>query len=320
MNPIIYFTERLEIYDEELNFPIPKEKILRHKFIPISIGKVTLLITSDIEKYLRIFSNYFNFEKKIGNYRNLIVVSLDNEKNPTGIYSNKIRSIIKGFDEFENKVYKHLNSGAIVSKSGHYIKISIHDEIKELMFFIMKIIETEVINFHTKLGYLPIHSSLCINEKQKLTLVIGSSQSGKTTYCTSNQRTLISDEIVFLSMFSCLPFGHYYKKYFSKTQPSQTFIEKFDSFEREIHKITYEKKADISLSNIEEIVFLEIGNVRNQKIEIVTDSEKVHFLMKSLQDIPNYAFLDTTSFSLMILPIIRNLVNNRAFILRRRIE
>jgi hypothetical protein len=319
MNPIIYFTDFLEIYDQELYFPIPKKRLLKRYFLPITVGKFTLLITSNVKEYLSFFSYYFHFDNKIEKYRNVIVVSLDHSEIPEGIFEKNIHGIKSGFDSYENKIYCYLNSGAKISESGQYINFSIHNEMKNLMFFITKVIENEIIKLHLKLGYLPVHSSLCLNENNTYSLILGNSQSGKTTFCTTNQRILISDELTFLSSFTCLPFGHYYKKYITKDSISNVFIESFQSFEREIHKIEKHQTDEVSLSDIQEIIFLEVGSFESRKLEISSIEEKTKFLLRSLLDIPNHAFLDSSSFSILTLPIVNNIATSKIFIEQRRI-
>ncbi|EAD0740707.1 phosphoenolpyruvate carboxykinase (ATP), partial [Listeria monocytogenes] len=252
-------------------------------------------------------------------YRNIIVISLDNSETSTGIFEKNIQGIKSGFDIFGNKIYRYLDSSAKTSESGQYIQFSIHNEIKKLMFFITKIIENEIISLHLKLGFLPVHSSLCLNETNKYSLVLGNSQSGKTTFCTTNQRVLISDDINFISMEACLPFGHYYKKYINPDTPSTGFIESFQSFEREVHKLGENRIGRISLRDIEEIIFLEVGNFEAKEFEISNTQEKMNFLLNVLLDIPNHFFLDSAPFSILILPIVNTIVNNKIFIKQRSV-
>lgn len=220
---IISDGKRISMFDRELGVDLSlKNYILNYHFSTI-VNKVGIFATADNSDLISELENYFQKIPLPGFQGPVIFLNISKYSNHTDEISKYIYRIEER-DNIVKAVYNddffYLSDEAFIkiNKGLHFAKIMLK-ETRHLIIFIpylIKIMEGLIIENHLKLGYFPIHSAVVECEDGECVLIMGNSQSGKTTtaqlLCESGRYRILSDDIAFIDGNGyAYPFGHYRK-------------------------------------------------------------------------------------------------------------
>ncbi|MNC31538.1 hypothetical protein D3C75_798620 [compost metagenome] len=168
-----------------------------------------------------------------------------------------------------------------------------------------KVIEGLVIDQYTGLGYLPVHSSLVASD-QEAYLILGASQSGKTTFANklqAEQFEVLSDDITFVGINDVVGMGHYIKRYSLKEQNGT--VEHFQGTYREVVKIS----RPASIVQINKIFYMELSTMDFREEEILDKQDKLQRMIAYLHLFPNEYFISRQISYTLLIEISKRLAN-----------
>lgn len=285
-----------------------KKHIGKFNFTSI-INNVGLYVTSNKSTQINLMKKYF-YSLSLLNFTGSVIFIkfIYGEFNYDNVYwiDNKY-DLIKGEDE-NNYYYKYLNHIVKIDKSEHMVEVYGIDENELFEFFpyLIKIIEGLIIEQHIKLGYFPMHGGMMTKE-EKSYLILGNSQSGKTTlmnYLDGKDYTYLSDDIIFFDINgNAYPFGHYKKVICEEKIFNDNFVEKISGIKREVVKL---EKVFTKHFTVNEILILKIVKQENHSLDEIEDSRNSIFSLVS--EYPNEYFIKSEYEYCRALQVINHLI------------
>lgn len=220
---IISDGKKVNMFDKELGVNLSlKNYILNYHFSSI-VNKVGLFVTADDSVAVSELENYFEKIPLLGFKGPIIFIQISKNF----ISTDDIAKYIYHIEERDNILkaiyyddYLYISDGIVnkINKGFHFAEIKYKEifDLKNFFPYLIKIIEGLIIENHLKLGFFPIHSSLIGCEDDECILIMGNSQSGKTTtarlFCNTGKYKMLSDDIAFIdSTGLAYPYGQYIK-------------------------------------------------------------------------------------------------------------
>lgn len=185
---IISDGKKVNMFDKELGVDLSlKNYILNYHFSSI-VNKVGLFVTADDSVAVSELENYFEKIPLLGFKGPIIFIQISKNF----ISTDDIAKYIYHIEERDNILkaiyyddYLYISDGIVnkINKGFHFAEIKYKEifDLKNFFPYLIKIIEGLIIENHLKLGFFPIHSSLIGCEDDECILIMGNSQSGKTT-------------------------------------------------------------------------------------------------------------------------------------------
>ncbi len=302
INPVLYYDRKIRVYDDNFLMPLNPNEILLDFTITCKIDKLNIMFSSNEKEFLNYFNSYFTFSNNFEELTSILLVKIRNTPfNFKDIkWTDGNSNTNKGVDSWGNIIY--LIDDIYVKKSPSSLLIDIYvphiNLFNKNMPIIIKLIEGAICDYFIDLGYVPVHSSLVSNE-ESATLIIGHSQSGKTTLAQKfmdKKYKILSDEYTFVRSDGLIPFGHYIK-YYENINNDSLAIENFGDVNRFIYKLdnTYEN------INLENIIIQRLHSKNDSYLSSYDLRINSDILLKYLHSYPNEFFIDKTiTYSMLI--------------------
>lgn len=264
---------RICMFDKQYGIDLSLKDELLDKSFSTIINKVGIFFTSKNEKVMSCINEYLTFFKLSNFYGPVIFIKIqemeDKMQETENVFWISQREHIKKGKEKNNFIYKFYDSLMLVNAGFQYIElyISQKDKLEYIMPLLIKIIEGLVIENHLGLGLFPIHAAMVKLDEQNCVVILGDSQSGKTTTASLFEKyktryTVLSDDIVFLDhQGRAISFSQYRKWMDGNVDSSEiTFREKIEAGEFKVLYRYIEKYQSISYSpfNVTALIFPEI--------------------------------------------------------------
>lgn len=312
INPVLLFTDHIEAFEKELLYPISREKLMNKNNRCFSIGSLTIILSCDDPRSVQPFEAYFNFDQNIRRNTSVVLITINtvpvaNLQKEQFIWLQNRQGVLKGHDQYNSTIYQYEDLTFIKSYDGHYLQLftSSLDQLVEGMPIVAKVIEGLVIDQYTGLGYLPVHSSLVASD-QEAYLILGASQSGKTTFANklqAEQFEVLSDDITFVGINDVVGMGHYIKRYSLKEQNGT--VEHFQGTYREVVKIS----RPASIVQINKIFYMELSTMDFREEEILDKQDKLQRMIAYLHLFPNEYFISRQISYTLLIEISKRLAN-----------
>ncbi|MFJ7953012.1 hypothetical protein ACIQZG_15955 [Lysinibacillus sp. NPDC096418] len=325
INPVILFTERMEILEKDFLSNFDPKKILGKYNKCFNVGFLTIIISCENNEIFKKLNGYYNLNSKIPKFSSVILIKIeiseetDLERDFTWL--KNIQGIKKGKDNYNSTIYKYENTIFIKSESSHFLRIIAPciEDIFTSLSIITKIIEGIIIDQYIGAGYLPVHSCLVKNNSE-YKLILGNSQSGKTTFAQNlieKNFSIISDEITFISNKDIVGFGQYIKEYSTEKNKSNSNIEQYNNVYRKVTKLV---ENDSSFKEINQIYLMGLSKnpTFSQKVDKFND--KMQIMIKYLHLFPNEYFIDKDISYTLIVEVAKRLANIEVIIVKNQYD
>lgn len=319
---IIADGKRINMFDRELGVDLSlRDYISDHCFSTI-INKVGFFITGDNNTLITEFESYFERKTLVGFQGPVIFLLLSPWHEQDDISDQIYR--IEARDNIEKAVYNdnflYLSDGVAikVNKGLHFVwgLFKENSHLSAFMPYLIRIIEGLVIEIHLKMGFFPIHSSLVAGMDGECDLIMGDSQSGKTTtarlLCSNSTYRLLSDDITFIDGNGyAYPYGQYCKVISDKDEGQ--FCEPIRYGSRTINRKIYKIGTCYMPYKIRSIVLPQIIAVDTADCERLSNEDVGLSLNRLLDEYPNKWFMYSEYNDVLAYRVKLMLSKNRVF-------
>lgn len=299
---IISDGKKINMFDRELGVDLSLRSYISSYYFSTIVNKVGIFITTDTRNLISGFETYFEKSSLAAFQGPIIFITISKCSDQLNDIANQVYWI-ESQDNIVNAVYNddffYLSDDISikVNKGLHFVKIALTEacNFTEFIPYIIKVIEGLIIENHLKLGLFPIHSSLVECGTGECILIMGNSQSGKTTtadlLCENNIYRILSDDIVFIDGNGyAYPYGQY-RKIMYDDDKDDIFLEKIMSGKNAI----YRKVSKIANSyipyRIRSIIIPQIMCIDNTECIRMSNEDIEDKINQLLNEYPNKWFL-----------------------------
>lgn len=320
--------KRINMFDRDMGVDLSLKSYVYKYSLSTIINKVGIFITGDNSKVISVLQHYFEENKLLGFIGPIVFIKIIESHNQL----KRVNNLMYRIDTKDNIVKADLNDDYLfiadgvnmkINKGFHYAEIAFTYMYQFMDFvpYLIKVVEGMVIENHLRLGYFPLHAALVKSNEDDGILVMGDSQTGKSTIagllCEDTRYEIISDDITFIDLNGKVtPFGQYRKVTSNKADKDFCEQIKTDNITvyRKISKISVKYKD----YKIKCIIFPQI--VCNNEPECIRleTVERIKIITQLLADYPDKWFLFSDFNEVLRYQMVRELANNVCFTLKMK--
>lgn len=198
---------------------LSKPKIFEPNIYVFQVGLVAVFVSASDMHVAALFQQYWHVTPRVP-LDAVAGISVRLVKHPAQAvpYYEEGNGICKGITEDGTKWFSMGTTVAEVSPHRQTITVFYtDDDPADFVPFINKVIEGTLIDGYVAMGYLPVHSSACLRDGGDSVLMLGESQTGKTStalFLEKHGLRVVADEVTFIDgHLDMIGLGHFRRRY-----------------------------------------------------------------------------------------------------------